>query len=289
MTGPEGGHRRWPCALVVLAAVCAAGAQPAEGAQKPRRDAKPPHGPPPGPPPATATAPPRPLEPTEENLASRADDRLRPWYRRAPTITVGLGFHLDDGTMRGTDRRSILVTDETFEFSNDNKLYGSLGFLAALGERLRVGAVGRYFGSYDYRQQMGMSESQPRKLGTLFELAVQGEYLLAVVPRVQLAFGAQAGLAVLVPGGQFEEEIRMLRTQGASVWNVPRLGYLVGPRLGVRWAMADRLYLRGDLDLTWCQTFLYLTHEDVAGVDFEKSRRANVLRQTLGVSIEVAL
>jgi hypothetical protein len=200
-----------------------------------------------------------------------------------------LGFHLDDGTMRGTDRRSLLVTDETFEFSNDNKLYASLGFLSGLGPRLRVGAVGRYFGSYDYRQRTGSKESEPLKLGTLFELAVQGEYLAALVPRLQLALGAQGGLAVLIPGGQFEEEIRTLRTQGASVWNVPRLGYLVGPRVGVRWAMADRLYLRGDLDLTWCQTFLYLTHDDVAGVDFEKRRRANVIRQTLGVSMEVAL
>jgi hypothetical protein len=191
--------------------------------------------------------------------------------------------------MRGTDRRSILVTDETFEFSNGNKLYGSLGFLAALGQRMRVGVVGRYFGAYDYHQRMGASESETHKLGTLFELAVQAEYPVTVLPRVQMTFGAQGGLAVLFPGGQFEEEIRTLRRQGASVWNVPRLGYLVGPRIGVRWAMAERLYLRGDLDLTWCQTFLYLTHDDVAGVDFEKRRRANVIRQTLGVSVEVAL
>jgi hypothetical protein len=221
--------------------------------------------------------------------AARLDER--PWYRRGVALSLGLGVHLDDGTMRGTDRRSILVTDESFEFSNDSKLFASLGVLAGPAERVRVGAIARAFGSYSVKPRLGEGSGPARKLGTLFELAAQGEVLipLAPAPRLDLAVGAQGGLAILIPGGQFEDEIRMLQDQGASVWNIPRLGYFVGPRVGVRWGVADRLFLRGDLDLTWCQTFLYLTHDDVAGVDFEKKRRANVIRQVLGLSLEVPL
>ena len=286
----------------------AAPARPRRGTKPPPREPRPPAPPTPAPTRAPEPEPepePEPDRPapttTSARRASPAADRdadenvaaeggrERPWYNRSPVLIVGLGFHLDDGTMRGSDRRSILVTDETFEFSNDNKLYGTLGFLSVIGQRMRLGAVVRYFGSYDYKQQMGDNESEPRKLGQLFELAAQGEYLLPLIPRVQMTVGAQAGAAILIPGGQFEADIKMLQNQGASVWNVPRLGYLVGPRVGVRWALASRIYLRGDFDITWCQTFLYMTHDEVAGVDFEKKRRANVMRYVVGASFEVVL
>jgi hypothetical protein len=266
-------------ALIMIAALCAAGS--AQGAQKPRRGGAPPRPEKVSPPPESAPVP-APIE------VARAPESP-PWYRRGPAITLGLGFHLDDGTMRGTDRRSILVTDETYEFSNDSKLFASLGLLAQVGERLRVGGVARYFGSYGIKPRMTTGAQAPkRKLGTLFEVAAQGEYVLPLVPRWDLTAGVQGGLAVLVPGGQFEEEIRTLQNQGASVWDVPRLGYFLGPRVGVRWALADRVFLRGDIDVTWCQTFLYLTHDDVAGVDFEKKRRANVIREVLSLALEVS-
>jgi hypothetical protein len=267
--------------MMAVAVLCAAGS--AQAAQRSRR-AAPARGEkaPAVPQPLPAPPPPPPVD-----LAAARPES--PWYRRGPAITLGMGFHLDDGTMRGTDRRSILVTDETYEFSNDSKLFASLGLLARVGDRLRVGGVARYFGSYSLKPRMANGAPGPaRKLGTLFELAAQGEYVLPLVARWDLTAGAQGGLAVLVPGGQFEDEIKMLQNQGASVWDVPRLGYFFGPRVGVRWALAERVYLRADVDVTWCQTFLYLTHDDVAGVDFEKKRRANVIREVLGLALEVS-
>ncbi len=202
-------------------------------------------------------------------------------------IVVGLGVHSDDGTMRGSDRRSIQVTDETFDFSGQGRVFGTLGFLTGLRPRVRGGMSVRYFGGYEYSRSGGRAGDG--KLGQLGEAVAQLQYVLPMYDRWDLVLGAEAGAALLVPGGAFQKEIQALQTQGASVWDVPRVGYLLGPQLAARYKVGQRLFVRGDLGLTWEQLFLFFTHDDVGAVQFEKTRRANIIRYALTVSLEVPL
>jgi hypothetical protein len=210
-----------------------------------------------------------------------------PVIPRASVVQVAVGYHSDDGTFRGTDRRSIQVTDETAEFSNGSAIYGSLGLAVPVGTRLRAGAALRYFGSYDYR--LDEDDDEEVELGQLGELVFDGEWVLPVKARLDALVGGEFGLALLVPGGAFSREISDLRRQGAGVWDVPRLGYFVGPHVGGRYRLYERLFVRADLGVTWSQTFLFFTRAEVAGVDFEKTRRANVIRYRAGLAFEIGL
>ncbi len=189
--------------------------------------------------------------------------------------------------MYGSDRRSLSFTDERFDFANEGMTWASVWGLVTLRDRIRAGGELRYLGVYDYQPESG--GDGVAELGHLVELVGRSEYVLPAATDIDLVLGAQAGLAVLFPGGDFEREIEALKQQGAGVWNVPRLGYLMGPQVGGRYRLSRRTTLRADLAVLWWQAFLFYENDAVAGVRFEKSRRANIVRLQLGVSLEVAL
>ena len=102
-----------------------------------------------------------------------------------------------------------------------------------------MGAGIRVFGNY------GASGDRQFSFGFLSEAFVSGEYGLPIADKTEAMFGAHGGMAMLLPGKEFQAEIHRLREQGVSVWSVPRLGWLGGISVGARRRCAEHILLRG--------------------------------------------
>jgi hypothetical protein len=123
----------------------------------------------------------------------------------------------------------------------------------------------------------------------LNELFLLGEYGLTVAEKTEAVFGARGGLALLVPGKEFDAEISRLREQGVSAWHVPRVGWLGGISVGARRRMSERLLVRGDFSGQLEKLFLFATSQDIKGLDFEKSWSTFGLRLGFTLGVEFAL
>jgi hypothetical protein len=155
--------------------------------------------------------------------------------------------------------------------------------LFAKSERLRVGPGVRVFGNY------AAGGDRPYTFGILTEAFALGEYGLPVSERMEVVLGARAGLALLLPGGALSEEINRLRTEGASVWKVPRVGWLLGLNAGTRRRMSERISLRADLGLQLERLYLFRTDQEVDGLHFQKNWTTQALRLGLTLGAEFAL
>ncbi len=206
------------------------------------------------------------------------------------SLRIGVGADLfgEGARMSGQQGINASVRDESFD-------YGSAGFLSAtawvsrampsVSERLRLGAGLRIYGNY------ATSGGREVGFGLLNEAFLSAEYGLPIADqdRVEVVFGGRAGLALLVPGREFEGEILRLREQGVDVWNVPRVGWLLGPSVGVRRRMSERIWLRADLMGQVEQLFLFATSQEISGLRFTKNWSTLSLRLGLNVGAEFAL
>jgi hypothetical protein len=237
-------------------------------------------------------AEPKPATASKPAAASRATPAARAAPASTPAVPgklrVGLGgdLFLEGSRMTGEQSINTSRIDESFDYS-------SLGFLSAtawlntsvptVSERLRVGAGLRIFGNY------GAGGGRQFGFGLLNEVFVNGEYGLPVADKMEVVFGARAGLSFLVPNREFAAEIRRLQEQGVSVWNVPRVGWLLGPSVGARRRMSDRIWLRADLLGQAEQQYLFATSQEISGLRYTKTWSTLALRLGLTLGAEFAL
>ncbi|HSP78388.1 MAG TPA: hypothetical protein VLQ93_07660, partial [Myxococcaceae bacterium] len=221
----------------------------------------------------TVAAAPTPPPPSRKVAAAAASKMKQVEAPAAPgNLRIGVGGDLfgEGARMSGQQGINASVRDESFD-------YGSAGFLSAtawlsrampsVSERLRVGAGLRLYGNY------ATSGGRQVGFGLLQEAFLSAEYGLPIADqdRVEVLFAGRAGLALLVPGREFEGEILRLREQGVDVWNVPRVGWLLGPSVGVRRRMSERIWLRADLLGQVEQLFLFATSQEISGLRFTKN------------------
>lgn len=215
------------------------------------------------------------------------------WAQANTVVGIGPGMFFEDGTMSGEEQASVQVTEETFDYISDGTLNFSVWWLAAVSENLRMGATIMYYGSYTASIQDEEAndddEEQLYEFGSLWEFYGRIEYLVPTYEGLDVMFGAIAGIPVLFPDGDFQEEIDRLRDQQASVWDLPRIGYMVGPIVSMRYGYSDYLFFRLDLALKWEQILLFNTSEEVQGVAFAKDWAISTLRSEFTLGIEVGL
>ncbi len=215
------------------------------------------------------------------------------WAQANTVVGIGPGMYFEDGTMDGEEQASVQITDETFNYISDGTLNFSVWWLAAVTENLRMGATIMYYGSYTASiQEEDNNDDEEEELyefGSLWEFYGRIEYLVPTYEGLDVMFGAVAGIPVLFPDGEFQEEIDRLRDQQASVWDLPRIGYMVGPIVSMRYGYSDYLFFRLDLALKWEQLLLFNTSEEVQGVAFGKDWTISTLRSEFTLGIEVGL
>lgn len=203
---------------------------------------------------------------------------------------IGLGVELFTESSRLSGHQSINASrqDESFDYSSKGFLSATLNLSIPASispERARVGAGVRFFGHYgaggEGRGEFGF--------GLLNEMFVSGEYGLPVADKMEAVFGARGGLALLVPGKQFSEEIHRLQEQDVDVWSVPRVGWLAGISVGARRRMGEHLLLRADFSGQLERLFLFATSQDIQGMDFNKNWNTFGLRLGFTLGAEFAL
>jgi len=242
-------------------------------------------------------------EPKPAAESKPAAPRSAPLARAAPAPTpapaagpgrlrIGVGGDLffESSRMTGVQGINASRIDESFD-------YNSLGFVSAtawlntsvpsVSERLRVGAGLRIFGNY------AAGGGRQFGFGLLNEAFVNGEYGLPVADKMEVVFGGRAGLSFLVPNESQEAnlagEIRRLQEQGVAVWSVPRVGWLLGPSVGARRRMSDRIWLRADLSGQIGQQYLFATSQEISGLRYTKNWSTLALRLGLNLGAEFAL
>ncbi len=200
-------------------------------------------------------------------------------------VGVSPDLFLEGAQLTGVQRIDTARLDESFGYS--------AGFLSVtawlttpvptVSERLRVGAGVRIFGNY------AASGGQQYGFGILNEAFVSGEYGLPVADKTEVIFAGRAGFSFLIPGLEFAETIRNLQAQGVDVWSVPRVGWLVGPSLGARRQMSDRIWLRADLLGQVGAQYLFATSQEISGFRYSKNWSTLGLRLGLSFGAEFSL
>jgi hypothetical protein len=218
----------------------------------------------------------------EELARAKAQERL--W---AP-MRIGLGLDLFTEDSRLTGRQTInsASSDESFNYSSASLLSATLSVsfpAPVVPHRARVGGGVRVFGNY------GAGGDRQFGFGVLNQLFASAEYGVPLADRMEALFGARGGVALLIPGREFSQEIDRLQEQGVSVWSVPRVGWFGGLSVGARRRMGDHLLLRADLSGQLEQLYLFYTGQEINGLEFDKDWSTFGLRMGLTLGVEFAL
>lgn len=205
-------------------------------------------------------------------------------------IGVSGAFYVEDGELTGEQQASVQTTDESFTYVSDGFLQASLYYLTHLDPAFRIGGGLTYYGTYT-AEIPGDEGDEPEyfEFGRLVEMMARMEYLINVTPTIDIMLGGHVGLPILFTDGDLQREIDELQDQQASVWDLPRIGYVVGPQLSARYKYLDHLHFRFDAGLKWEQLFLFNTTEEVQGIPFRKDWATSTLRTEVGFAIEVDL
>lgn len=211
------------------------------------------------------------------------------------SVGVSLGLYSDDGELDGTERIAVKAPesqDRTFGADNISSI--SLWYLRPLSESLRWGGGLRYYGTYSILDEVPEDTEEEdlptaQEFGTLSDLYIQMEWHTPLVEGIplELVVGTQLGMNMLFPGGALQAEIDRLKEQNVGVFDGPRLGFLFGPQVGVRYQVLKLVGLRADFGARYNRLFLFSTSEEVDGVAFAKEWNLNVLRYDFSFGVEV--
>ncbi len=222
---------------------------------------------------------------------------LVPGLAAAQTVVgVGISAYREDSRLNGVQQISVLETDESARYGSDDFLSASIWFLYAFSERVRFGSMLEYYGTYTGREKCEEGECdnpdfEPDRyeFGKLVEFHGRFEYAAPATEKFDLILGGVFGAPILFPGGDLKEEIERRQEEGASLIDLPRIGYLVGPNLGARWRYLEHLALRADVLVKWEQIFIFRTAQNIDGVAYRKRWTTGTLRYEFGLGLEVLL
>lgn len=257
-------------AASALATTAAHAAKPSPSrGKRPEVQSVPETRPEPAPPPA---APVRPAEVREPSTPAREGFTL-------DRVGVGLDLFAESSRMGGEQWINNYRTDESFDYSA-GPLAANVYVLANMTERIKAGPGLRFLGNYGTNRFT---------FGYLGELYAQAELSLRAFEEVDAVFGARGGLALLVPGEQFADEIRRLQAQQADVWSVPRVGWTAGASVGARRKISAKLFARLDITGSLGHQFLFATDQIVDGLRFRKYWGNDTRRLGVTLGFEIAL
>lgn len=220
----------------------------------------------------------RPMSVVQAEERARLSSRMR--------IGVGLDLFTEKSHLSGAQSINSSRTDESFDYSSHTFLAATLSMsipAPVLSDRARLGGAVRMFGNYS------ASGNRSFGFGLLNQAFVTGEYGLPVANRMEVVFGGRAGLSMLLPGRDFNQEIDRLQVQGVDVWSVPRLGWLAGLSVGGRRQMNEHIHLRADLSAQLDKTYLFSTTQTIEELEFSKDWSTTALRLGFTLGAEFSL
>lgn len=208
------------------------------------------------------------------------------------TLGLGPGLYLEDTTETRETRRLGQATPLNEQDRSSNALTNIHAWVLAPAflAGLRLGGGMGWFSGYSLEDAEADGDEEPFEVGQVFQLYAQAEYTLdAVVSDLDVLFGFRAGPTLAFAGGQLNQELQSLESQGYNVWSVPRLGGFVAPHVGAAWPLSDRLALRGDLSVQFAAMSLYDVTAEDSGITTEQSLSLSSVRSQLLVGLEFNL
>ncbi len=210
---------------------------------------------------------------------------------------LGLDFalYLDDVSVEDSERIGALREITREDRSNVNIAAGAIYYLHHLGGMadgehvagFRIGGELRYLGEYAIERDEGDADEQV--IGTLIELGFRGDWTAEIVERFGLVVGLRFDLAILVPTGDFADEIARLADEGVPTSDGPRLGLALVPSVGARYAIHERINLRFDLGLGWSYLDLLSIDAGVQGIQYVRDMSLSSRRFEVSLGAEITL
>lgn len=194
-------------------------------------------------------------------------------------LGVGISGQGEAGRMEGEQWVHTSHLDESFNYSRSGPVFSVWG-LGQILPRLWLGPTVRVMGNY---------AGNDFEFGFYNELGGIGEWALPVFEKFEFLLTGRANMSLLIPGGDFANEIQRLQRDGASVWNLPRVGWVVGAGAGLRRQMAERFWLRVDASAQTGRLYLFSSSSYVADYRVRKYWSNGMNRWEVGVSAEIAL
>jgi hypothetical protein len=208
-------------------------------------------------------------------------------------IGVGLGVYLENSRVDGETTELVDTTDNSFDYSADNFLQGSIWTLKTATKNVRAGAGLHYYGGYETlpepEEDQEPEDVEASELGQKLTVFARGEWLVPFADDKDLVLGAEAGLVALFPDGEFRQRIENMKDDGITVFGGPRPGVSLSPIVGARWQLDERLAIRADFAVRWQRIILFNVSDEVEGNNYERDWTAKILRYNLGVGMEVTL
>lgn len=204
------------------------------------------------------------------------------------SLQLNLELYSDDAT-HATSRNigGNLQEDET-EVGRFPAFALSLTYLLPVMEHVKLGPGVRYLSSYRYIADDSDDENDPGTLiGRMFELYARAEFPISLGDDLTLAPAIDLGVPVLFAAGDLQDDLNAQERLGYSVNGLPRIGFLVGAELGVRYHLVDFLYARAGLGLQHSRISLYDASVD-GGVG-EVSRSISIMRIRAVLGLEAQL
>lgn len=194
-------------------------------------------------------------------------------------LGVAVGALRDSGRMDGEQWIHTSRLDESFNFDRSGAVFSVWGMGQILpnvwlGPELRV---------------MGPYTTDNFDFGLLQELGGRIEWSINFFERFDFILSGRVAAAILIPGGDFANEIERLQREGAGVWNIPRLGWTLGFSGGIRRQMAERFWLRLDIAPQLGRVYLFSSSNYVEQYRVRKYWTQAFTRLELGLSAEFRL
>jgi hypothetical protein len=161
-----------------------------------------------------------------------------------------------------------------------------------LFDNLELGGGVAWFSEYTLREAEAEEDNEEDyiRYGHAFQLWLQPEYVIPeVFSHLSVLIGVRGGLNVLFPGGELSERFERLRGQGYGVTGLPRLGFFVGPHLGVKWPLAERVLVRSDFSVTFSKLSVLSATAETQGIVSEQSEMLTTTRKQILLGLEFTL
>jgi len=160
----------------------------------------------------------------------------------------------------------------------------SVGYLRTLASSVRAGGTFRYLSVYRFKLEDDEDDVGDQELGEYLEVVGNLEYAIDMADKLDVILGVEMGLAMILAGGELDDELNTLEEQGYNIWGMPRLGLVAGPELAVAYELNEWLSARAGVALLYTKLFLYdaSTDDDVG----EASRTFTLTRLRTAVGLE---
>lgn len=212
--------------------------------------------------------------------------------RAQSAIGLDLGLYLDDIAIEDSQRIGPQHEITREDRSNVDLTAGALYYLHRLGAGdgiggFRIGGEFRYLG--EYATERDGDDRDKRVVGTLMELGFRGDWTAELAEHFGLVVGLRFDLALLVPGGDFDDEIERLADEGVPTSDGPRVGLALVPSVGARYAVHERINVRADLGLGWSYLDLFSIDAGVQGIQYVRDTTFSSRRFEVSVGVEIVL